>query len=1234
MKTRNKFIVSILLSIWTIALNAQKVYYKPTYEKYSVSNESEIGDLNYSVYLLGDIKIDKEGLANLELFKELVNEESENSAVVLLGDIVYPKGLPDSTDSNFKEKDNYLKMILSTFDKYKGRVFIIPGNHDWARGGANGQNNLNNLQGYILKQNNPRIDFLPKYGCPGPLEVSLTDDLTLIILDSQWWFHQNKKPSLNDCGLSEKDELFSKIEDALKRNRNKKVIIAAHHPLYSVGEHGGNFDLRLNLFPLLALNKNMYIPLPGFLYTGYRKYFGHIQDFAHPRYKHYRNSLLNILKKYNNVIYASGHEHNMQYLEIDGLFHIVSGGGGKGSYISKRNKNANFAYEECGITKLSFNTKGEVWVSYIVPDKEPYGKKIFQKILYTKSIFNNVDYLKKLDEFYVPFDSVYARASDKYSNVSNFHIRMLGKNYRDIWNTKVKIPIFNIGEEKGGLKIIKKGGGMQTMSIRLEDKNKKQYVLRSIDKNVEKVLPYAFRNTLLQRPLQDAISASHPFSSITLPPMEEALGIMHTNPKVVWIPDDPRLGIYQEDLANKLFLYEERPSGNWKEASFFGNSSKIVSTDKTLKKIRKKQNHKVDQKAVLKARLFDMLINDWDRHEDQWRWATFKTDSNTIYKPIPRDRDQAYFVNQGFLMWFISLKWVTGKYQGLEYPIKVITGLNYNARFFDRTFLTELDFNDWVEIVDEIKKDLTDSVIHNAIDKMPRTIYKKSGPDIELNLKVRRDSLLVYAQEYYLVLSKSVDLPGTDDDELFEIERKGNGDTQVVIYALKKKKKKNRMYSRLFKYNETDEIRLYGLEGKDIFKLKGDANKGIKIRIIGGKGKDTVIDSSHVKGLRKHTLVYDRKDKKNSFIKSSETKLILSKNKSINVYNRKQFKYNRARMFFKTGYNIDDGIFLGAGINIKHFNFRDSVLHKIQGDLAFQTGAFSMMYNGLYSSVSQKFDLSIDAEISFPKAVDNFYGLGNNTIKLTDDKKYYRLRYKYAFLNPMVKKVSSKYFNYSIGTFYQYYEVTDTTGRFVGDINKSKLVDSDFEGHHYGGVNFKIELDTRNNKMNPSRGLKWISEASSYYDFSGNNDKFTKLKSELSLYLSFKDDPRIIFAMRFGGAKNIGDYQFFHSNYLGRNTNLRGYRENRFSGDSYLFQNTELRIRLKEIRSYYLNGSVGVSIFNDVGKVWLENEDSSKWHNGYGAELWLIPFDFTIMSMRYNKSEEDEFIDFKFSYLF
>jgi hypothetical protein len=37
-----------------------------------------------------------------------------------------------------------------------------------------------------------------------------------------------------------------------------------------------------------------------------------------------------------------------------------------------------------------------------------------------------------------------------------------------------------------------------------------------------------------------------------------------------------------------------------------------------------------------------MLIGDWDRHYDQWRWAEYKKKGQVIYRPIPRDRDQAF----------------------------------------------------------------------------------------------------------------------------------------------------------------------------------------------------------------------------------------------------------------------------------------------------------------------------------------------------------------------------------------------------------------------------------------------------------------------------------------------------------------------------------------------------------------------------------------------------------------
>src|SRR5690625_6094542 len=58
----------------------------------------------------------------------------------------------------------------------------------------------------------------------------------------------------------------------------------------------------------------------------------------------------------------------------------------------------------------------------------------------------------------------------------------------------------------------------------------------------------------------------------------------------------------------------------------------------------------MDESSYIRARLFDMLIGDWDRHEDQWRWAVFKEEDRTIYQPIPRDRDQVFPKYDGFLI--------------------------------------------------------------------------------------------------------------------------------------------------------------------------------------------------------------------------------------------------------------------------------------------------------------------------------------------------------------------------------------------------------------------------------------------------------------------------------------------------------------------------------------------------------------------------------------------------------
>ncbi len=1230
-----RILISFFLILLFSTVAGQKVYYSPGNEDWPNKIDENPVDLLYRVYLLGDLKYPDPTNQNLNLLRNILEKEDENSAVVILGDILYPLGLRDSIDRDYESDTVKLNYILQLFKDYSGEVVFLPGNHDWARGKADGFNNLSNQEFYIEEKLGKGNVFLPDNGCPGPIEIKLTDDVVLIVFDSQWFFHKHDKPGLgDDCEFESEVEIFIQIEDAIRRNRDKKVILASHHPIYTVGYHGGYFPASDLIFPLLNLNSYLYFPLPGFIYTGYRKYMGNIQDLAHPEYKIFRNTLHGILKDYPNIIYAAGHEHNLQYFKMDSLHHIVSGGGGEGTYISKRKKKTDFAIQSSGYSSLNYYNNGNVWVEFVRPDGSMDGEKVFVSKLFNKPIYD----IKQKEELLNTLDFSDSVVTVKLSEIYNKSGSMrflMGENYRNIWNAEVDFEVFDIGSERGGLSILKRGGGQQTRSIRMEDSLGKQYVLRSVNKYVEKALSTNMRNTIAVDVLQDGISASHPFSSLTVPKLADAAGVMHTNPKIVWVPEDPRFGVYRDELANGVFLYEERPAGNRKDIASFGNSKEIENTAKVIENTQKEQKYTVDQEAVVRARLLDILINDWDRHDDQWRWASFKEKKKIVYRPIPRDRDQVFFVNEGLAMGLATKLYPLRKFQGFDHEIKDLNGLTYNGRFFDRSFMTEPNMKTWIEIAEDLQLKITDEVIHDAISELPPNIYDSTGPDIEAKLISRRNDLMKYSKKYYLRLAEAVNVVGTDQRELFNVERLYNGNTNVTVFALSNKKGKlqEQLYSRQFKYDETAEIRLYGLGGKDKFNVSGESRKGITVRIIGGKGKDSIIDNSKVKGLGRKTVVYDRKDKKNTIVVSSETRTQLSKNKPVNEYDRKQFRHNRYLPYVLLGYNVDDGISLAGGMNIYRHNFRDSTYHKVNGNYAFRTGAFSVGYEGLYTSLLKTFDVTLDLQFSLPRNVDNFYGIGNQTKKINDPD-FYHVRYEYAWANPSFKHTLSKNFYYSFGPYYQYFKVTDTSNRFIGEVYPNELDSSAYAPHNYTGVVAKAVVDTRNKKLLPERGVLWESDITGYYSINTKGRNFVKISSDLRMFLSFRRDPRVVFAFRFGGAANFGEYEFYHANYLGDRSNLRGFRSNRFAGDISFYQNTEIRVKILDIKSYVLNGQAGFYVFNDLGRVWVKEENSSRWHDGYGIGMWLTPFDFTALTFAYSRSNEDSMFTFSFRFLF
>jgi hypothetical protein len=135
---------------------------------------------------------------------------------------------------------------------------------------------------------------------------------------------------------------------------------------------------------------------------------------------------------------------------------------------------------------------------------------------------------------------------------SGYHNFWLGKHCRKEWATPVRFENFYLDTAMGGLAPTEEGGSRQTQGLRLKNKNGKEYVLRSVDKDFSRAFPDDFQGTFIARAAKDQASIGHPYSAITITPMIRATGIYHTNPRIVFLPSQESLGNYNLKYGNQL----------------------------------------------------------------------------------------------------------------------------------------------------------------------------------------------------------------------------------------------------------------------------------------------------------------------------------------------------------------------------------------------------------------------------------------------------------------------------------------------------------------------------------------------------------------------------------------------------------------------------------------------------------------------------------------------------------
>ena len=337
--------------------------------------------------------------------------------------------------------------------------------------------------------------------------------------------------------------------------------------------------------------------------------------------------------------------------------------------------------------------------------------------------------------------SITIPASEKYDSPSLLEKIFIGSNYRSEWGTPATMPVFDIS--KTNFRIVKIGGGQQTTSLELVDDNDREWVLRSVDKNVEPEGKFT-QKKFVKAIIQDHVSGAYPYAGLSVPGIAQAAGVSGGEQRLYFVPDDSAFGQYRSAVANKIFiLVNNQPQ-----------LQKGITTGEMLEKLKSDKQYYVDPKEYLKARLVDWLVADWDRHNDQWRWIQKRTDSGIAFYVVPRDRDQAFYRSNGLLVKCVAL-FSMPHINKFNKNGRGIKELSKKTKELDKQFTSALKKEDWETIIKEFQRNISDSVIESAIKKQPPEIFAIRGNELIEKLKLRRDGLLKHVMKYYDFLQRS-----------------------------------------------------------------------------------------------------------------------------------------------------------------------------------------------------------------------------------------------------------------------------------------------------------------------------------------------------------------------------------------------------------------------------------------------------------------------------------------------